>query len=114
MPHQVGLFLFKNDLRVDDNPALARAAAEVDQLICLYCLESRQTSSRLRAPGNLSPQRQTFLSQSLADLHNSLTKFGQRLNFSTESPLDIIPQLITQYDISQIYCSENTGDYENQ
>ena len=114
MPHQVGLFLFKNDLRVDDNPALARAAAEVDQLICLYCLESRQTLSSLHAPVNLSPQRQTFLSQSLADLHNSLRKLGQRLNFTTASPLDIIPQLITQHDISQIYCSENSGHYENQ
>mgnify|MGYP000191349250 FL=1 len=114
MPHQVGLFLFKNDLRVDDNPALARAAAEVDQLICLYCLESRQPPSSLHAPGYLSPQRQTFLFQSLADLHHSLRNLGQRLNFSTESPLDIIPQLITQHDISQIYCSENTGVHENQ
>ena len=114
MPHQVGLFLFKNDLRVDDNPALARAAAEVDQLICLYCLESRQPPSSLHAPGYLSPQRQTFLFQSLADLHHSLRNLGQRLNFSSESPLDIIPQLITQHDISQIYCSENTGVHENQ
>jgi len=114
MPHQVGLFLFKNDLRVDDNPALARAAAEVDQLICLYCLESRQSPSSLHAPGYLSPQRQTFLFQSLADLHHSLRNLGQRLNFSSESPLDIIPQLITQHDISQIYCSENTGVHENQ
>ena len=114
MPHQVGLFLFKNDLRVDDNPALARAAAEVDQLICLYCLESKQPPSSLHSPGYLSPQRQAFLSQSLADLHDSLKNLGQRLNFSTESPLDIIPQLITQHDISQIYCSENTGFHENQ
>ena len=114
MPHQVGLFLFKNDLRVDDNPALARAAAEVDQLICLYSLESRKSLSSLHAPVNLSPQRQTFLSQSLADLHNSLRKLGQRLNFTTASPLDIVPQLITQHDISQIYCSENIGLYENQ
>ena len=114
MPHQVGLFLFKNDLRVDDNPALARAAAEVDQLICLYCLESRKPPSSLHAPGYLSPQRQTFLFQSLADLHHSLRNLGQRLNFSSESPLDIIPQLITQHDISQIYCSENTGVHENQ
>lgn len=114
MPHQVGLFLFKNDLRVDDNPALARAAAEVDQLICLFCLEAQQPQSNLRAPSKLSPQRQTFLTQSLSDLHVGLRKLGQRLIFSTESPLDIIPQLITQHNISQIYCSENTGDYENQ
>ena len=37
MSRQVGLFLFKNDLRIHDNLALATAAAEVDQLICIYC-----------------------------------------------------------------------------
>ena len=32
MNQQIGLFLFSNDLRLDDNPALALAASEVDQL----------------------------------------------------------------------------------
>lgn len=114
MPHQVGLFLFKNDLRVDDNPALALAATKVDQLICIYCLESNQPALQGRAPSNLSPQRQNFLNQSLEDLHKSLKKCGQQLIVSPQSPLDIIPQLITQYNIAQIFCSENTGDYENQ
>ena len=42
MNQQIGLFLFSNDLRVDDNPALALAASEVGQLICLYCLDPKQ------------------------------------------------------------------------
>lgn len=49
MPHQVGIFVFKNDLRLHDNPALAKAAAEVDELICIYCLEAKQPVSSLRA-----------------------------------------------------------------
>ena len=53
MPHQVGLYsVFKNDLRLHDNPALAKAAAEVDELICIYCLEAKQPVSSLRAPSN--------------------------------------------------------------
>ena len=72
MPHQVGLFLFKNDLRLHDNPALALAAAEVDQLVCIYCLEPKQPPSSLLAPSNLSPHRQRFLQQSLLGLHHSL------------------------------------------
>ncbi len=114
MPHQVGLFLFKNDLRLHDNPALALAAAEVDQLVCIYCLEPKQPPSSLLAPSNLSPHRQRFLQQSLLGLHHSLEQLGQQLIVTSESALDIIPQLITQHNISRIYCSENAGYYEQQ
>ena len=62
MPHQVGLFLFKNDLRLHDNPALAKAAAEVDELICVYCLEAKHPVSSLRAPSNCRPIGCTFYS----------------------------------------------------
>jgi len=113
MSQKVGLFLFKNDLRIDDNPSLARAAAEVDQLICLYCLEEKHPPTSLRAPRELSVHRAVFLHQSLTELETSLKSFGQRLVVSAESALDIIPQLITQYSISQVYSSENVGDYEN-
>jgi len=114
MSRQVGLFLFKNDLRIHDNLALATAAAEVDQLICIYCLEPKQPPSSLRAPSNLSPHRQLFLQQSLTDLHRSLKHLGQQLMVTNDSPLDIIPQLITQHNIGHIYCSEAAGYYERQ
>lgn len=113
MSHQVGLFLFKNDLRLDDNLSLALAAAETDELICLYCLEPKQPPSSLRSPRDLSGHRELFLQQSLTALDNSLKTLGQRLVVSAEPALDIIPQLITQYNIAQIYSSENVGYYEN-
>ena len=114
MPHQVGIFVFKNDLRLHDNPALAKAAAEVDELICIYCLEAKQPVSSLRAPSNLSSHRLHFLHQSLSGLHTSLLTLGQQLLVSAKSPLDVIPQLITQHNVAKIYCSQNVGDYENR
>ena len=114
MNQQIGLFLFSNDLRLDDNPALALAASEVDQLICLYCLDPKQPPSSLRAPSNLSAHRQQFLFTSINDLHNSLKQLDQGLMVTTESAVDIIPQLITQHNIGHIYASENVGYYEKQ
>jgi len=114
MNQQIGLFLFSNDLRLDDNPALALAASEVDQLICLYCLDPKQPPSSLRAPSNLSAHRHQFLFASLNDLHNSLKQRDQGLMVANEPALDIIPQLITQHNIGHIYASENAGYYEKQ
>ena len=39
---------------------------------------------------------------------------GQQLLVSAKSPLDVIPQLITQHNVAKIYCSQNVGDYENR
>ena len=114
MNQQIGLFLFSNDLRLDDNPALALAASEVDQLICLYCLDPKQPPSSLRAPSNLSAHRHQFLFASLNDLHMSLKQLDQGLMVANEPALDIIPQLITQHNIGHIYASENAGYYEKQ
>ena len=35
----VGLYWFGNDLRVHDNANLLKAASEVDDLLCIYCLD---------------------------------------------------------------------------
>ena len=113
MSHRVGLFLFQNDLRFDDNPALVKAAAEVDELICLFCLDSKQPSTSFRSVSHLGPFRQRFIEQSLMDLSTQLNKLSQHLIIKAESPLDVIPQLITQYNVIKISCSENTGFYEN-
>ena len=50
---KIGIFLFSNDLRVADNPALAQASHEMDNLICLHCLEQPSPSSRVRAPAKI-------------------------------------------------------------
>ncbi len=114
MPHTTGLFLFNTDLRLHDNEALIAAAAQVDQLICIYCAQTTQASSTLLAPSPLSPHRQLFLAQALSNLQASLKNLGQHLLISTQTPLEIISQLITVHNIDHIYSSAHPGYYEQK
>ena len=111
---KIGLFWFTNDLRIDDNPALHQAADEVDTLICLYCTRPKSTFSDQHAPSKLSPNRQQFLFDSLIDLEKSLAEKGQQLLVEFKSPADAIPELITQYNISHIYRSNNASEYKRK
>ena len=111
---KVGLFLFKLDLRMDDNAALLQAAAEVDKLICLYCLDTSSVGPGWQQPAKLSPRRREFLFQSLDDLDNQLSHYGQKLVVRMQSPLEAIAQLITLHNISHLYSSQHLGSYENR
>jgi DNA photolyase len=95
---------FRNDLRVDDNYALAYAAHEAskaktrgDQVAVLpiYCFDpelyERATPWGSRKTGAF---RARFLIQSVADLRDSLRKLGSDLCISTKSPAEAIAQLL--------------------
>jgi len=110
---KVGLFWFNHDLRTDDNAALLRAAAEVDTLICLYCVDISTVWPGSQQPAKLSPRRREFLLESLQDLEAQLNRYGQKLVVRMQSPLDAIAQLITVHNVSHLYRSNHVGAYEN-
>lgn len=109
-----GLFLFQNDLRLHDNPALALAAKEVNELICIYCLPQHKANMLPYSVTQLGIQRQQFLLQSLTDLNRQLNQCQQHLVILLDHPLNILPELITQYNVSALYRSQHAGFYENQ
>ncbi|EXJ13006.1 DASH family cryptochrome [Nitrincola nitratireducens] len=103
------LFLFTNDLRVDDNPALLNAIKSCDTLVCVYCLDPI-----LFSPGHYSHQpiaapRWQFLKESITALASALSQLGQQLLIHFESPKDTIPKMITEYDITAVYRSLQVG-----
>ena len=110
---KVGLFWFNHDLRIDDNAALLRAAAEVDKLICLYCVDATSAGPRWQQPAKLAPRRREFLFQSLQDLEIQLNHYGQKLVVRMQPPLDAIAQLITVHNVSHLYRSNHVGVFEN-
>lgn len=111
---RVGLLWFNNDLRISDNATLLRVAQDVDQLICL-AIEPAQTSAYDKfKPFALSSHRRRFLNDSLADLDRNLSDLGQQLIISQQSIRDSISELITQYNITHVYCSHIDGVYEQK
>lgn len=110
---KIGIFLFSNDLRLEDNPALALACREMDKLVCLYCPSQPSTKTRVRGPGKLSHHRLHFLQQSLQTLDQNLHSQQQHLLVREQPLLDAVAELITLHDVTHLYRSCNAGWYEN-
>lgn len=113
MAQKVGLYCFTTDLRLHDQPALAKAASEVDELICLYRRPHawNQHSSRMTAP--LSTPRQTFLNQSIAELDQQLAQLNQCL-WIADNNQATLQSLITTSGVTDVYISQQYGWFERQ
>jgi deoxyribodipyrimidine photo-lyase len=109
-----GLYWFTNDLRLEDNLALAQTAARVNQMLCVYVVDPAWFTPNRYGQKSMGNCRWRFLQQTLVDLTQALEAFGQQLLIIHESPLDAIAKLITQYDIRALFRSQNAGFYENQ
>jgi deoxyribodipyrimidine photo-lyase len=76
---RTAVVLFTRDLRVHDNPTLAAACANADQVVPLFVLDPKL--------GELSANRSRFLHQSLADLRTSLRDRGGDLVLRSGDPV---------------------------
>lgn len=133
---KVVLVLFHNDLRIEDNETLVKAAtlAKSNQgnLMLIYagfladCIEPKESRQAYHF-NEMGAARQQFLSESLSDLDQSLQRLGNRLlcllpsyssksHFSSDkvepasSPFTQLCQLIEQQQVTDI-CVSHTADY---
>src|SRR5689334_2690880 len=70
----VAVVVFTRDLRVDDHPALARAARDAEQVVPLFVLDDAILASAYNRPN-----RTGFLLESLHDLDDALRALGSAL-----------------------------------
>ena len=102
------LHWFTNDLRLNDNPALASHAA-ADTLLCVYLLPRPRPWCNLTG---LGPQRERFLRESLQALKEDLNALGQDLMVLEGSPELVLPDLVNRFGITEISTSFTPGYYE--
>ena len=111
---KVGLYIFSNDLRIEDNPGLTAASSEADHLLCLFCHIQPSRLYLPKTPALLSNLRKQFLEESLGSLRERLGELGQQL-IEVKSPLEkTIAQLEESFGITHIYRSHNSGWFEYQ
>jgi deoxyribodipyrimidine photo-lyase len=102
------LFLFRNDLRLADNPGLT-AHARGEALLCVYCWPAAPAWCNLTGMGS---QRERFLRESLRALHMELQEMGQGLLVLHTDPRTALPQLVNAFDIQRIGLSAAPGTRE--
>ena len=94
----IGLFWFRQDLRLADNPALSHACKECDLVLPVFIDDpAEQTISQVGSASRV------WLHQSLEALQNSLQDKGGELFIAQGASLDVLSSLIEDSGASRVF-----------
>ncbi|UOE84669.1 DASH family cryptochrome [Vibrio splendidus] len=118
---KIGLYLFTNDLRINDNQLLHCAAQSVDKLICAIVEPTLvRFSADLAQEQSYGAHRQAFVSQSIANLESNLVKLGQQLVVIRSNHLEpdaaekTLSQIIATQHVTHFFANAHCGYDERQ
>lgn len=101
--YQKSLFIFRRDLRCDDNTALIRALESSAQVIACFIFDPRQTGEH---PYKSEPAF-AFMLQSLKDLQSQLKKRHGHLFIFEGLAHEVVGRLIEEQKIDAVYLNED-------
>ncbi|WP_454068144.1 deoxyribodipyrimidine photo-lyase [Brucella anthropi] len=107
MKHHALVWL-RNDLRINDNPALDAAAETGGHITAVYVHE---TVAEIRAPGGAA---RWWLDQSLEAIRKQLADRGIKLLIETGDPRDILPQLIAKLAVTELFWNRRYAPAERE
>ncbi len=93
------LYLFRNDLRINDNPALFAASQSGQPLILLFIMDDTDENWKI---GRAS---QWWLHQSLQVLNNDIQKQGGSLIVRRGETLKILDEIINKAEVNKLFIS---------
>jgi deoxyribodipyrimidine photo-lyase len=96
---------FKNDLRVDDQEALFRAASKAEFTLPIYIFDPRHFEEQPLGFPKTGFFRAQFLIESIHELRSSLQQLGADLCVRVGFPEEIIPTLTKELKIDSVYAT---------
>lgn len=109
-----GLFLFNNDLRLHDQPALKLAGDNTAELLCVYVIDEGWKTNTPFFRSEFGVHRRRFLFETLSNLDRQLRALGQELIVVQGNTHRILSSLIQSYEIDAVFASAITGWYERK
>lgn len=109
-----GLYWFRHDLRLDDQPVLLELARVCDKLVLVFCIEPAWFEHTRFGFTRMGHHRQQFLYETLADLNQRLDHYHQALLVVNGEAVEEISQLINAYGINYLGVSDYPGLIERQ
>jgi len=106
------LIWFRNDLRLHDHLPLQQALTQKTGIIPFYCFDPHHFGLSGFGFAKTGAFRAQFLLESLQDLANSLQEVGSDLIIRQGKPEEIIPQLVQDLNISQVYFNAEVTSEE--
>ncbi|MDN3585153.1 DASH family cryptochrome [Pedobacter aquatilis] len=108
------LVWFRNDLRLHDNEMLVEAIAKSDSILPVYIFDSRSFGETKYGTQKTGSIRAQFILESVLALRNSLKQIGGNLLVANGKPEDIIPALVQEYEINEVYHHREVAEEETQ
>ena len=102
------LYLFRKDLRLEDNPGLA-AHRDARRLLCVYIQEPPRPWFQTLGVGQ---QRERFCNESLSRLQLQLRRRGQELLVVRGAVDEVLSSLVQRYRIERVGLSATPGNRE--
>ena len=109
-----GLFWFRYDLRLEDNPALTSLCNSCEHVAFIYIFDPELFNASQFAESRLGSARWQFINESLADLQQQLTRQKQELIIKFGKPSDVITHLVDAHSISDIGVTPLPSVYEKR
>ena len=94
------LLLFREDLRVHDNPALVAAAD--DEFVPVYVFDERDYGETRYGTEKTGPYRAEFVRDSVEDLRSSLRELGGDLAVRHGRTEEVVAGLTERYDVDEV------------
>lgn len=102
------LYWLTHDIRLDDNPALRRAANS-DSLVIVYYADPRWFRANRYQLSSMGGHRWQFMRAALDELAASLAQLGQKLLVRHACPEQDLPELIRDHQIERLVCARQFG-----
>ena len=104
------LFIFRRDLRIDDNTALNAALQAHDEVVVCFVFSTLQTSEhRYRSPNGLA-----FLIESLEELSTRIDARGGALHILHGDVKGIVGSLIEQLSLSAVFVNKDYTPFSRE
>jgi deoxyribodipyrimidine photo-lyase len=106
------LVWFKNDLRLDDNPALRQACEDADELVLFYAFEEESYRENEIGVSKTGAFRAQFILECLADLQSRVEKYDQTLLVKFGKTVRLIEEIHHKWTLDAIYTAEEVTEEE--
>lgn len=102
-----GLFIFRRDLRIQDNIGLNKAIQECDKVFCIFIFTPEQVTSNSFKSDNAVQ----FMIESLDDLEETIHSVKGKLGLFYGENVSVVNKVIKKYHIDCVYFNEDISPY---
>jgi deoxyribodipyrimidine photo-lyase len=110
------LLLFRDDLRIHDNPTLVAAARDEESFVPLYVFDDRDYGETRYGTEETGGHHARFVRESIEDLRSSIQDRGGDLAVRRGKTEDIVASLVDEYDVDEVVLQTKpaTEEFERE